>query len=398
MTGHQKRIASVDVLRGWAILAVIGTHTFLDAFRPWKYGYNLEAFGVDFDIYPMIFANGWLGVNLFFVLSGFVLALPFLGKSASEISTGRYYKERLARLLPLFYVSVAVLALFLWGDASKALLKSFELVFFYFTFFPDSWMPSKLPILWSIGLEFWFSMILPFIILLSRKVRIEFIALFFLVFCFLFRAVADELYIAQTDESVLYQGQRFLMVLNPYKDYFFGRIDDFVMGILAAYYYFSRRYKSYSNGLYFIIALLFLSISSLLWNHCVIQPGMSYLKSFATSLFSIGSFILILNVLSRDWSKRYSFFRFLGVRCYSIYIIHYLVLKYTFFKDLFRDVTPFEPSYWLVFFAYFVVMLLISEFTYQTIEKMGKKWFLTTIDQMIVLLINIKHRLFRNQR
>src|SRR6266436_3965033 len=57
-------------------------------------------------ISPLL-TNGSTGVNLFFVLSGFVLSLPFaagdrpLGTTRDWLS---FYRRRALRLMPLFYV------------------------------------------------------------------------------------------------------------------------------------------------------------------------------------------------------------------------------------------------------------------------------------------------------
>ncbi len=72
VSGHGVRIgrlAEINGLRGIAILAVVWHHLSfaLVPTPPHLWGMPTE---------PVLW-NGWMGVNLFFILSGFVLYLPY---------------------------------------------------------------------------------------------------------------------------------------------------------------------------------------------------------------------------------------------------------------------------------------------------------------------------------
>lgn len=64
---HNSRIEYIDGLRGVAILAVMSYH----AFARWP---ERVPYGAHFANFP-VFSNGWLGVELFFIISGFVILL-----------------------------------------------------------------------------------------------------------------------------------------------------------------------------------------------------------------------------------------------------------------------------------------------------------------------------------
>ena len=111
-----QRLRALDGLRGVAILLVMGFHYF----------YHLESFYYKSTLYPygetfssvLIFKYGYMGVELFFIISGFVIAMT-LESSRSVID---FVIRRFARIWPALIVS-AILTFFLlnWSDAPFAL-------------------------------------------------------------------------------------------------------------------------------------------------------------------------------------------------------------------------------------------------------------------------------------
>lgn len=78
---------ALDGLRGFAVLAVITFHAW-QGLRP----------------------AGWLGVDVFFVLSGFLITSLLVGEhqSTGAVSFGRFYARRALRLLPALAVALAM--------------------------------------------------------------------------------------------------------------------------------------------------------------------------------------------------------------------------------------------------------------------------------------------------
>ncbi|HYG26975.1 MAG TPA: acyltransferase [Caulobacteraceae bacterium] len=96
-----QRNATIDAFRGVAIIAVIAFHYFVR----WEPPYNDGRHPVGLDWrYPYILALGAYGVQLFFVISGLVIAMT-LTKSAD---VWQFAVNRFARLFPAFLVAVTL--------------------------------------------------------------------------------------------------------------------------------------------------------------------------------------------------------------------------------------------------------------------------------------------------
>ena len=102
------RIGFTNGLRGLSILAVIYHHMFAER-TPAGTG-AIRVGGLTLLPYAPL-ANGFLGVNLFFILSGFVLYLPY-ASGRRTMARGedyrRFYVHRFQRIMPLYYLFVAV--------------------------------------------------------------------------------------------------------------------------------------------------------------------------------------------------------------------------------------------------------------------------------------------------
>src|SRR5450631_2490401 len=89
-----ERIDILDGLRGVAVLAVIGFHYF----SRWTFPLNeknLYPYGDVFAHVPF-FRFGYLGVNLFFLVSGFVITLTLARCNSSR----EFFVKRFSRLMP----------------------------------------------------------------------------------------------------------------------------------------------------------------------------------------------------------------------------------------------------------------------------------------------------------
>src|SRR3712207_525289 len=147
--GHQefrdlRRFPALDGLRGIAALMVVAFH------------YGGPTLG------PL---SGWLGVQLFFVLSGFLITTLALRE---EDRTGRlsftgFYVRRLFRIVPVYLtVLVTVLALDVLRGAYEAGVG--PNLWWYLTFTVE-WLPEPVPFgqAWTLGIEEKFYLVWPLV-------------------------------------------------------------------------------------------------------------------------------------------------------------------------------------------------------------------------------------------
>jgi peptidoglycan/LPS O-acetylase OafA/YrhL len=93
----------LDTLRGIAVLAVVFFHGFARQ-------YNALPFHGAARLWLSLTAPGWLGVNLFFVLSGFLITGILLESRRKPHYYRRFYTRRALRILPAYYSLLVLLA------------------------------------------------------------------------------------------------------------------------------------------------------------------------------------------------------------------------------------------------------------------------------------------------
>lgn len=86
------RLDGLTGLRGFAVLVVFLSHGANAGFLPQQFGQGV----------------GQLGVMLFFILSGFLMGMLYLERPPSRATLRRYVASRLGRVVPLFYLVVAL--------------------------------------------------------------------------------------------------------------------------------------------------------------------------------------------------------------------------------------------------------------------------------------------------
>src|SRR5579863_5712489 len=178
----RSRIPELDGLRGFAILEVISIHYL---YHP---NANLPA-GLHF--LQSFFSLGWTGVDLFFVLSGFLIGGILLDVRASPNYFNTFYIRRFFRIVPLYYLWLFCLIglVFLRGSTffqtQSAQARIDWRLLGHFLFLQNLWANHYstlavwwLGVTWSLAIEEQFYLIAPFLVrFLSKRNLIIFLSL-----------------------------------------------------------------------------------------------------------------------------------------------------------------------------------------------------------------------------
>src|SRR5258706_538487 len=168
--GH---IPALDGLRGVAILLVLVLH-----FAPYAPGLQAPTVLLD-RLYLRVSGIGWTGVDLFFVLSGYLITGILYDTRGSKHYFRQFYARRFLRIFPLYYVALALFLIILpWPHSFDSVIRELRGdAVWYWTYLYNmrvaatGFLPSSaLGHFWSLAVEEQFYLIWPIVVLwLGRK-------------------------------------------------------------------------------------------------------------------------------------------------------------------------------------------------------------------------------------
>ena len=149
---QDSRIPSLDILRTLAIALVFTTHFGIFAEGDW---------------FAKVGPFGWAGVDLFFVLSGYLIAGQLLRalRSRGKISLRDFYVRRGLRIWPNFFFVLGIYFLFPLTKERSQLPPLWRFLTFTQNFGLDYHAQGAFSHAWSLCVEEQFYLVLPFLLL-----------------------------------------------------------------------------------------------------------------------------------------------------------------------------------------------------------------------------------------
>lgn len=343
---NEGEIRSLTGLRGVAAWLVVFYH-FRDVF--------LESYsGVE-----LILSYGFYAVDLFFILSGFVVSLSaeryFYGSKISRVLV-RFYSDRFSRIYPLHLVVLIVyllnpIALTLFSETGVVPDRYDPLYYAASILLIQNWglfdeLKWNIPA-WSISAEFAAYLIFPLLFYFVSLIRSRIYLMTLILFVLVFIAWVHKAFGIDSLGSDI---ARFGVVRC---------LLEFLLGVIVG--------RSYLSG-YLNIGLRFGG-----WIQLLGLVVLVVLTLFAIPDYYFVPVILVLlivslinqeSVMARILSSR--FFWWMGVVSYSIYIVHYWV------KDWVKFLSS-EVGY-AQFFVYVVSTFVIAYLMHKTIELPARGW------------------------
>lgn len=162
------RIPGLDGVRAISVCAVVWHHS-----MPGIYGFPITR-------------NGFLGVDVFFVLSGFLITNILINEISRSggISLVNFFARRALRIFPLYYFVIAILSVyFLFAGARSEQGSIFLSELPYHMAYVSNWVDIRtmMSITWSLSTEEQFYILWPVLLVVARRVALYVMFVFLLL-------------------------------------------------------------------------------------------------------------------------------------------------------------------------------------------------------------------------
>lgn len=284
----------------------------------------------------LFFPGGYLGVDIFFVISGYLISKLILKEifKTKKFNIKKFYERRARRILPaLIFVTITTLIFsFLillpssLVDFANSVISSLGFLSNYYFYFSGQEYASESSLLkpllhtWSLSVEEQFYIIFPILIIILYKYKkIEF--LHFIIITSILSIIFAE-YLSETNE-----------MLNFYT--LPTRAWEILLGALISYLELkrSKNKTSFINEIFVFIGLIIIISSFIIYDETIKHP------TFRSLYPVVGTLLILYFANPQLYIVKFlslKIFSFFGLISYSLYLWHYPIFalsKYIFFGN-----------------------------------------------------------------
>jgi len=319
-------IATLDGLRAFAVLLVLWQHIPrfslpLAVHNIWSamFGEDLtRTWPLEIDwLRDKVFAAGYLGVDVFFVLSGFLITRILLVDKGRGVPLGHFLVRRFLRIFPIYYLTLLVV--WLVEPHAELLWCALYLSNFYYLVGPGSVMQHS----WSLAVEEHFYLLWPLVVYACSTAVSRRVAMWGLIPLGIVSAAVLA--------SVWHEDLRFVVKASQYGTMF--RAAALACGALLAY---CERALRDRPGRTMVIAAVMLAAGTALrmvWTFESMGPWFAVVRLFS---FGLTSTSLVMACIAANEGNgvgarlmRSSPLRFIGRISYGIYLYHFVIYHWT---------------------------------------------------------------------
>lgn len=309
-------IGEIDGLRFLAIFPVLILHMSerLQTYSPLNFS---EANNSSLVVYSA--GRGFIGLYIFFVISGFVLALPFAAhylKGARSVPIKNYFWRRLSRLAPpyillmtFFFLALVFLRSAPFGELFPHYLAS---MFYVHNILFQDFTPIN-PVTWSLEVEVQFYILAPLLARLFFRLR---------------KPLLRRLVLVEAIIIIIVLQQQFGLYEEPWKFSILGNLHLFLAGFLLADVYLTNWKEGIRKSWgWDIMLLIALPAPFFIWEN----------DFFNWLLFPFLLILVVTGVFKSIFFNRFftnKWITAIGGMCYTIYLIHLplaeLMIRFTY--------------------------------------------------------------------
>lgn len=373
---HQNRIFGLDFLRAIAILQVVQGHAYQLHYQFWDYTPWAS------NIISFVIFNFVDGVDLFFVLSGFLIGGILIKNLENQPTNTKtlwnFWAKRWFRTLPLYflvlYLNILVFCLIFSENFITGLKNLWHQDILRYFFFTQNFTKTSLFFeeSWSLAIEEWSYIVLPllfFCIIRFSKSSVKTSILLGIIAILILSIIARFMFwtsILSDTKLNVWQMQ------VQFREITLLRLDAIALGVFGAwrYFYFKDKwlkYKWLSLVIGLITCLYFRELSvSTMQN---IKQTNGFLFIMIENTFGCFGILCLLPILT-TWKTQKGFFgkiiEHISLISYSMYL-----LNLTFLIGLIKHFFPVQSinDSYLNLSVYWILLISLSSFTYFYFEK-----------------------------